>query len=49
MIGIREGNFQRQKHVLMQIERIVQMNPQAEVVRKEVVEAAWEHLVYGRG
>nr|WP_281275906.1 AAA family ATPase [Dictyobacter alpinus] len=49
MIRMTEGNFQRQKHVLMQIERIVQINPQVDVVSKEVVEAAREQLVYGRG
>lgn len=49
MIRMTEGNFQRQKHLLMQIERIVQINPQVEVVSKDVVEAAREQLVYGRG
>lgn len=43
------GNFRQMERLLTQIKRILVLNPEVELVSKEVVEAAREHLVFGKG
>jgi DNA transposition AAA+ family ATPase len=49
MIRMTGGNFRQMERLLSQIKRIMEINPEMEVVNKEVVEAAREHLVFGKG
>jgi hypothetical protein len=48
IIRMTHGNFRMQQQLLKQIERILQINPQVDIVNREVVQAAREQLVFGR-
>jgi len=47
IVRITEGNFRFIHHLLMQVERILQIN-EIQTVTKEVVEAARDNLVIGQ-
>jgi hypothetical protein len=49
IIRMTGGNFRQMERLLSQIKRILEINPEVEVVSKEVVEAAREQLVFGKG
>ncbi|GHO51145.1 AAA family ATPase [Ktedonospora formicarum] len=49
IIRMTGGNFRQMERLLTQMKRILVLNPEVEVVNKEVVEAAREHLVFGKG
>ncbi|GHO50281.1 AAA family ATPase [Ktedonospora formicarum] len=49
IIRMTGGNFRQMERLLTQMKRILALNPEVEVVNKEVVEAAREHLVFGKG
>jgi DNA transposition AAA+ family ATPase len=49
IIRMTGGNFRQMERFLSQIKRIIQINPEVETVDREVVEAAREQLVFGRG
>jgi DNA transposition AAA+ family ATPase len=49
IIRMTGGNFRQMERLLSQMKRILEINPEVEVVSKEVVEAAREQLVFGKG
>lgn len=49
IIRMTGGNFRQMERLLSQMKRILALNPGVEVVGKEVVEAAREQLVFGKG
>jgi DNA transposition AAA+ family ATPase len=49
IIRMTGGNFRQMERFLSQIKRIIEINPEVETVDREVVEAAREQLVFGRG
>jgi hypothetical protein len=48
ILRMTHGNCRMQQQLLRQIERILQINPQADIVKREVVHAAREQLVFGQ-
>jgi DNA transposition AAA+ family ATPase len=49
IIRMTGGNFRQMERLLSQIKRILEINPEVEQVSREVVEAAREQLVFGKG
>jgi DNA transposition AAA+ family ATPase len=49
IVRMTGGNFRQMERLLTQMKRILELNPEVEQVSKEVVEAAREHLVFGKG
>lgn len=49
IVRMTGGNFRQIERLLSQMKRIIEINPEVEVVSKEVVEAAREQLVFGKG
>jgi DNA transposition AAA+ family ATPase len=49
IIRMSGGNFRQMERLLSPMKRIMESNPEVEVVSREVVEAAREQLVYGKG
>jgi DNA transposition AAA+ family ATPase len=49
IIRMTGGNFRQMERLLSQMKRILEINPEVEVVSREVVEAAREQLVFGKG
>lgn len=49
IVRMTGGNFRQMERLLTQMKRILELNPEVEQVDKEVVEAAREHLVFGKG
>lgn len=49
IIRMMGGNFRQMERLLSQIKRILEINPEVEQVSREVVEAAREQLVFGKG
>lgn len=49
IVRMTGGNFRQMERLLTQMKRILGLNPEVEQVDKEVVEAAREHLVFGKG
>ncbi|QBD74472.1 ATP-binding protein [Ktedonosporobacter rubrisoli] len=49
IIRMTGGNFRQMERLLLQMKRIIEINPEVEQVNREVVEAAREQLVFGRG
>lgn len=43
------GNFRQMERLLWQMKRILEINPEVELVSREVVEAGREQLVFGKG
>jgi DNA transposition AAA+ family ATPase len=49
IIRMTGGNFRQMERLLSQIKRILEINPEVEQVSREVVEAAREQVVFGKG
>ena len=49
IIRMTGGNFRQMERLLSQMKRILEINPEVEMVSREVVEAAREQLVFGKG
>jgi DNA transposition AAA+ family ATPase len=49
IIRMTGGNFRQMERLLLQMKRILEINPEVEIVSREVVEAAREQLVFGKG
>lgn len=49
IVRMTGGNFRQMEVLLTQMKRILELNAESEQVSKEVVEAAGEHLVFGKG
>jgi DNA transposition AAA+ family ATPase len=49
IIRMTGGNFRQMERLLLQMKRILEINPEVEMVSREVVEAAREQLVFGKG